>query len=104
MRELYWRQASQVTYGTVQSLIGHEITKPNTNVFFYNIPTKIGEAYIFPVGLPDAVYFVNSDPSTRVFILPSKSEAVNLAKSLKAKNTQSYVFTFDKNNVLQSIE
>ena len=34
---------------------------------FVNIPIRTGEAWVFPVGLPDALWLVFRNPTMRVF-------------------------------------
>lgn len=101
--ESYWEKASKITYDTlVRFRLDYDI-KNNTNLYFYNVPTKIGEAYIFPVGLPDAIYFVNTDKSVKVYQVKNKAEAEKLEKEAPSKVLHKGIFTFDKNMMLEKI-
>ncbi|MDP1721658.1 MAG: O-antigen ligase family protein [Candidatus Gottesmanbacteria bacterium] len=40
-----------------------------------NVPIRLGEAWVFPVGLPDALWFVFRNPDIRVFMWPTLKSA-----------------------------
>lgn len=103
MAENYWDQASRITYDTLARLRIEYDIKNQTNVYFYNVPTKIGEAYIFPVGLPDAIYFVNSDKTVHTYIVKDKNEALTLQKNIPSDVLHTYIFMFDDKMFLHKI-
>lgn len=101
--ESYWDRASRITYDTlVRFRLDYDI-KNHTNLYFYNVPTKIGEAYIFPVGLPDAIYFVNTDPSVKVFQVKDRLEAEKLKKAAPKDVLYKGIFTFDRDMFMKKI-
>ncbi len=102
--EQYWDQASKITYDTLVRFRLDFDLKNNTNLYFYNVPIKNGEAYIFPVGLPDAIYFVNTDKSVKVYQVKDRKTAEILRDATSAKVLHTGIFTFDKNKMLDLIE
>ncbi|HMS22654.1 MAG TPA: hypothetical protein PKA38_02710 [Candidatus Levybacteria bacterium] len=102
--ERYWDEASKITYDTlVRFRLDYDL-KNNTNLYFYNVPIRNGEAYIFPVGLADAIYFVNTDKSVKVYQVKDRKTAENLKNSVPAKVLHTGIFTFDKNKMLDFVE
>lgn len=61
---------------------------------FVNVPIRVGEAWIFPVGLPDALWFVFRNPNIKVFIWPSSTGAFN-AVTYDSKTQKVFVFEED---------
>lgn len=102
--EASWEKASKISYFALAHFkLDYELKK-KTDIFFYNIPTKTGEAYIFPVGLVDAMYFVDNDPSIKTYIVKDYAQAKVLQKDSIAKERNTYIFTFDKNNALRRVK
>lgn len=99
----YWEKASKITYDTMISFRSKYDIKNNTNLYFYNVPIQTGEAYIFPVGLPDALYFINSDKSVKTFLVKDRVQAEQLSKSEDKSVLHSWIFTFDKNFNLEKV-
>lgn len=64
---------------------------------FVNVPIRVGEAWVFPVGLPDALWFVFRNPNIRVFMWPSVLQAMD-AVDVNSKNQK--VFEFTSNGIL----
>ncbi len=66
------------------------------DIYFVNIPTRYGSAWVFPVGLEDAVWFVFRSNLVRVFKSLSVEEAL-----ISAKNSPNgKVFVFDSSGRL----
>lgn len=97
--EGYWKNASNISYNTFKSLGSYSV-KDEANFYFYNVPIRTGEAYIFPVGLPDAVYFAQNHKQINTFIVGD----YQTVKKLINPRASNYVFTFDKNFVMKKIE
>lgn len=66
---------------------------------FVNVPIRLGEAWVFPVGLPDALWFVFRNPNIRVFIWPSVAQAYQ-AVTYDSKTQKMFVFNEDGSVVL----
>lgn len=61
---------------------------------FVNVPIRFGEAWVFPVGLPDALWFVFRNPNIKVFIWPSLTQAFQ-AVTYDSKTQKVFVFEGD---------
>ena len=66
-------------------------TKEKMNFYFVNVPIKNGDAWVFPVGLKDAVWFVFRNDNINVYQLSSEEEALNQIKDV----TRDKVFVFN---------
>ncbi len=64
---------------------------------FVNVPIRSGEAWVFPVGLPDALWFVFRNPNIKVFTWPSLTQAFN-AVTHDSKTQK--VFVFDQDGIV----
>lgn len=58
-------------------------TKDRMQFYFVNTPIRHGEAWIFPVGLSDALWFVFQHKNIDVYQLPSIDQAFNSIKGLE---------------------
>ena len=58
---------------------------------FVNVPIRVGEAWVFPVGLPDALWLVFRNPNIRVFSWPTVVAAFD-AVDYDAKNQKVFEF------------
>ena len=61
---------------------------------FVNVPIRLGEAWVFPVGIPDALWFVFRNPNIRVFMWNTLPQAMN-AVDVNSKNQKVFEFTSD---------
>ncbi|MBI4130839.1 hypothetical protein HY468_05975, partial [Candidatus Roizmanbacteria bacterium] len=61
--------------------------------YFVNVPIRIGEAWAFPVGLSDALWFTFRNPAIAVYQMKSVEEAFDLIRVPKNEK----VFVFDGN-------
>jgi hypothetical protein len=59
---------------------------------FVNVPIRQGDAWVFPVGLPDLLWLVLRNPSIRVFMWPTLEQAFE-AVSYESKNQKVFEFT-----------
>ena len=68
---------------------------------FVNVPIRNGEAWVFPVGIPDVLWLIYRNPNVRVFIWPTLPQAFDAVTV--GSNTQK-VFQFEKNGDVIEIE
>lgn len=68
---------------------------------FVNVPLRVGEAWVFPVGLPDALWFVYGNPKVRVFQWPTVSGAL-AAVSYDSKTQK--IFVFDDSGTVTEVK
>jgi len=64
---------------------------------FVDVPIKNGEAWVFPVGLPDAVWFAFRNPQIRVY---QDSSVENALSDIQFDSPTQKVFVFEKNGML----
>jgi len=75
-------------------------TKP-MELHFVNVPIRFGQAWVFPVGLPDALWFMFRNPEMRVYIHPSLKAAFDVVTY--NSNTQK-VFLFNSDELITQME
>lgn len=106
-RELsQWQKASTITYETLGYF---RLEKPGlysgSSLYMINIPIKYGNAWIFPVGLSDGLWFIYRDPSLKLFQEKSFEDAHTAIKdNPSVAPAKDYIFEFDKNGELSEIE
>ncbi len=61
---------------------------------FVSVPIRHGEAWVFPVGLPDAVWFVFRNPNAHVYMWPDVPSALN-AVQYNSKTQKVFLFAAD---------
>jgi len=79
-----WRVAGEKSKRFIISLEGmylNEWKKEHMKFYFVNVPIRHGEAWVFPVGLSDAVWFVSMNQHISVYQLPSLSQAFNAVEN-----------------------
>ena len=99
-----WKEAGEITNDT---LVGINfayrqpgVTSENRTFYFVNTPIRYGEAWVFPVGLADALWFSFQSQNLQVLQVATLEEAV-----LRAKNSnRSHVFTFLENRDIVEVD
>lgn len=89
-----WYTAGETTRKFVVSLDGayEDYWKSEPMEFhFVNVPIRIGEAWVFPVGLGDALWLVFRNPNIRVFSWPTVKAAFD-AVDYESKNQKVFEF------------
>ncbi len=95
-----WKEAGRITQRTLGYLrLYYDGNHPNASFYFVNLPIRKDQAWIFPVGLEDGIWFIYRDPSIRIYKITSLSEGMTLSKQ---KNT--FVFAFDKNDNIYAVK
>ena len=78
-----------------------EWTKESVDFYFINVPIRHGDAWVFPVGLSDAVWFVFRNERLNVYTYND----LNLALNAAGESKTAMIFEFDKNgNLIQVIK
>ncbi len=88
-----WQTAGKITKRTLSYLKIYDEEMPHkSNLFFVNTPIKFQDAWVFPVGLSDGIWFIYSDDSLNIRNVPTLDEA----KKLKSQdeNNKSFIFLF----------
>ena len=96
-----WQTASKITYNTL-GFFKIETTLQQTGKTFYvaNLPIRRANAWIFPTGFAEGLWFLYRDQSPTVILLND----VEIARSLLTKNIHtSNAYTFDSNYQIYQI-
>ncbi len=67
--------------------------------YFANMPIRNGEAWVWPVGLKDALWFTFKNPNIEVYTMSD----INLAFDYATGSSNSHVFRFDSNGNVDEI-
>jgi hypothetical protein len=95
-----WKEAGRITNRTLGYLrLYYDGKHPNSNFYFVNVPIRKAEAWIFPVGLEDGVWFIYRDDSIKIYKITSIQEAQAIAGQVN-----NFVFAFDKNGNIYEIK
>jgi len=89
-----WREAGEKSKKFIVSLEELYINEWRTedlDFYFVNVPIRYGEAWVFPVGLSDLVWFVTQNENIGVYQFDSVSQALNTV----GKTTNKRVLEFD---------
>lgn len=89
-----WNEAGKIVnrfFISIDGLYADYWSKENMEFHFVNVPIKTGEAWVFPVGLPDTLWFVFRNPNIKVYQDKSVEEALNQIEG----NLNEKVFVFD---------
>lgn len=94
-----WAKAGEITNNFLVSL-NVTYSQPGTlptqpTFYFINIPIRYGDAWVFPVGLPDALWF--SFQNTPINVITTATEAEAKRAILLDKNSKAFKFDKDGN-------
>lgn len=95
-----WRTAGKITYNALGYFKIEQSDIPQgSTLYIVNRPIRYGSAWVFPVGLPDGLWFIYRDDTQVVNYAPSVGEA----KALAGQHAQ-YIFTFDKKGAVSQVQ
>lgn len=81
-----WREAGDATkrfFVAIDALYVDYWTNEPMKFYFVNTPIRHGEAWVFPVGIGDALWQVLQNPNSYVYQSPSVNEALSLVDGSK---------------------
>ncbi len=90
-----WKDAGEISRRFIVSMEGsyEDYWKREPMEFhFVNLPIRTGEAWVFPVGLPDAIWFIFRSPDIRVFTRATVEAAFSVV-NYDDKNQKVFEFT-----------
>ncbi len=98
-----WKEAGRITNRTLGYLrLYYDGSHPNASFYFVNPPIRKANAWIFPVGLSDGIWFIYRDESIRIYKLNSMEDAQNTINTgVKGKT---FVFAFDNNGDIYAVK
>jgi hypothetical protein len=76
-----------------------KVLPPNPVFYFVHVPATVGEAWVFPVGLKDALWFTFRNENLTVKTVGSLDEALKEAEASRSAR----VFQFEKDGVLEEL-
>lgn len=97
-----WREASKISNKFIISLDDYyqeSWTKQKMNFYFVDVPIRHNDAWVFPVGLKDAVWFVFKNENINIYQSLSVKEALSAIKDPLTDK----VFKFDSTGALTEI-
>lgn len=95
-----WYTAGKVTNYSLGFLrVFHEDLAPHSNLYFVNTPIKFQDAWVFPTGLNDGIWFVYRDDTLNI----KNVDTISNARMLKSNDPtgKSFIFYFDKNEKMK---
>ncbi len=98
-----WREAGNKArnfFISFDALYSDSWSKSNAEFHFVDVPIKIGNAWIFPVGLNDAVWFAFKNDNAKVIIHPDLKSALDQAGYYKSKT----VLRFNEDGSVKEID
>ncbi len=72
---------SKTFFISIDSLYRNSWSKEDVQFHFVNVPIRVGQAWLFPVGLNDALWFAFRNDNARIFIENSVEDAIEQAGS-----------------------
>ncbi len=97
-----WAGAATKTnnfFVSFDSLYNDYWSKENINFHFVNVPIKVGGAWVFPVGLKDAVWFAVKNDNAKIYI----DKDVNSALSELGPSIINKLFVFNDDGTISEI-
>lgn len=101
-----WNNAGNITYQTLSALKLEYPSLPQFSVlYFANVPIKHGEAWIFPWGLSDGIWFIYRDPTMQVIQTKTIQEAKDKKVKLESVSLQTaHIFYFNGKGELSEVQ
>ncbi len=91
-----WEKAGEITRNMlIDFRLDYGALTSASNVYFINPPMKQDNAWVFPVGLPDSLWFIYRESTPKIY-------QVNRIDEAKTKGA--YIFIFDKQGNIQRIK
>jgi hypothetical protein len=99
-----WHEAGRITNRALGYVrLYHDGNHPNAGFYFVSPPIKIAQAWIFPVGLSDGVWFIYRDDSIGVYQLNSLQDG-KVVPAKNADGSANFVFAFDKDRNIYELK
>src|SRR5260221_1021124 len=96
-----WATASKITYEALGYFkIEKDGSQEGNTFYIVNLPIRRGNAWIFPTGFPQALWFLYRDTSPNVIIV----DTVERARKHIGSNMNSSIFVFDSTYQISSVK
>lgn len=97
-----WRKAGEITQNMlIDFRLDYENLTSSSNIYFINPPMRFNNAWLFPVGLSDSLWFIYRESMPGIYQVSSVDEAK--VKIQKGKIIENYVFIFDKQGKIKKV-
>ncbi len=98
-----WQQAGEITMSTLGILRNNYADiQPSAHLYFVNVPIRYQNAWVFPTGLTDALWFIYRDSSPKIYSVKDVSTAHSLMSSEHA--VRQYIFIFNKQGNIGEVQ
>lgn len=98
-----WQKAGTITHdllsGFNQSFVVKKAYAPNPTFYFVDVPIRYGTAWVFPVGLSDALWFTFQHDKLTIYTMRSLDTALDAAEG----KTNTKVFQFRKDGLVEEV-
>lgn len=96
-----WEKAGEITRNMLTDFrLRYENLQPTDYLYFLNVPMKYGNAWVYPVGLPDSLWFIYRENTPVILQVGSVEEAK--AKTQKFK--KNYLINLDGKGHIEKTE
>lgn len=100
--EMEWRYAGNFTKNMLSTLrLEYAGLQKNSNLYFVSAPVKYSNAWIFPAGIEDSLWFIYQNNIPAIYQVTNADEARKTINKNKTKNN--YIFEFDKDGILKRV-
>ncbi len=97
-----WKKAGIITKNMLAEFrINYENLSSGSDIYFVNVPMKQDNAWVFPVGLADSLWFIYRENTPHIYQTNTVDEARIKIKNQKSK--ENYIFQFDSHGNIQRI-
>lgn len=91
-----WKKAGDASRKIIYAVKdNYRFFPKESNLFFTNIPVRFERSWVFPVGLPEALWFVYRDETLKVHQVKNAEEGLKTAESIP----NSHVYSFEDNEL-----
>lgn len=95
-----WREAGEISkkfFISLDSIYGDDWSKQRVELHFVDVPIRSGEAWVYPVGIEDAVWFVFRNPNIKVYKWATLSQAY---QAVQYDSKTQKVLEFNKSGII----
>lgn len=90
-----WYEAGEITrLALAQIRVKHESIPPYSRFYMVNVPIRHKNAWVFPTGVNDGVWFIYREESPRIYPVSSVIQAKDLIHN-SDELTKAFIFVFD---------
>lgn len=105
-KSMQWNHAGEITFATLKLIRNNYDSIPDdSTLYFANVPIRQAEAWIFPVGLEDGVWFIYREKPVMVKKVATVADAtIQIAGMRIEDRKKAYIFLFDHKGNVTSVK